>query len=129
MGFFSKSRRNAMAPLVLAMWLFGLAVSVAHACGVDEVLAHAGLNTAASAKHHAPTNDELPLCDQFCIDDIPLIGKLKAVEDLSPGAAVVAPTTLAAVRVPTFPRVYDVLPRPDPPPSVAINTRFIRLAL
>jgi hypothetical protein len=126
MGFYSKSSRKATAPIVLAMWLFALAVSIAHACGLDHILQHVEPNMPASAVKQVPTGDELPACVQFCSDDIPVLGKLKAVEDYSPGAAIVAPLLLAQ---PGLPHVYGVLRGLDPPPGIAINTHFIRLAL
>src|SRR5262245_64408630 len=129
MGIFSKARRKSTTPFVLAVWLFALMASMAHACGLDEALAQAVMSAPASAGHQAPTSDGPLACDQFCADDNPLLAKLKGVADLSPGAAIVTLASVSGIHVDAFPRAYEALPAPDPPPGIAINTRFVRLAL
>jgi hypothetical protein len=130
MVIFCKRRRKAIAPFVLAFWLFAIFVSVAHACGLDENLGQVGGSEVAKLGGHDGSNDgSLPSCDKFCAGDFPVLAKLKAVQDPPTGQALMAPAIagesfqIAATPVPSL------LPSPDPPPGIAVNIRFVRLAL
>ena len=129
MSIFTRSRRRATAPLALALWLFALAMSIAHACGVVDQLEHAGIAKAVSAvaAHREPSDETLPACDQFCADDTPLLSKLKAVED-SPAVSVVA-YLRSGVGLLSRPLSSSALAESSQPPVIAVNTRFARLAL
>jgi hypothetical protein len=131
MVVFRKRRRKFITPFILGLWLFAIFVSVAHACGLDEDLEHAGLNVTANVSGHDGSDDGgSPSCDKFCADDFPLLAKLKVVQDPPTGQALLVPTlvgesfqTAAAAPVPSL------LPSLDPPPGIAVNIRFVRLAL
>jgi hypothetical protein len=129
MSIFSRSRRKSTTPFVLALWLFALAASIAHACGLDEAFAQAGWGEHASVGRQAPGHGALPACDRFCSDDIPLLKSLKAVEDSPAGVALPAPASASSASVVAHPRTIEVRSGSDPPPDLAINTRFVRLAL
>jgi len=131
MGIFNKSRRRAIAPFVLGLWVLALATSMAHACGLVEQFEHAGLASPVStaAAHQAPGEETLPACEQFCADDIPLLSKLKSVEDSPAASAVLVPALASRVWLPAPLRSSSAVAGPAPPPGIAVNTRFVRLAL
>jgi hypothetical protein len=77
MVVFYKRQQKAITPFILAFWLFALFVSVAHACGLNE-----DLSRAAKPKPHIGSEDRAsPACDKFCPDDLPILAKVKAVQD------------------------------------------------
>ena len=129
MRILSRSRRKAMTPFVLALWLFALAASIAHACGLDDALGRASLGEQVSVGHQAPGDGASPACDKFCADDTPLLKTLKAVEDSPAGVALLVPASESGAPVVAYPRTIEVRSGSNPPPDLAINTRFVRLAL
>ena len=131
MGIFNKPRRRAIAPLVLGLWIFALGTSIAHACGLVDQFGHTGDAgpVSAAAAHQEPGDETLPACDRFCADDIPLLSKLKFVEDSPAAPAVLSFALGPSVCLPAPPRSSSALGRPDPPPGIAVYTRFVRLAL
>ena len=127
---FCKRRRKAIAPFILAFWLFSLFVSVAHACGLDDDLGHAARSEAAKVGGHDGSDDGAsPACDKFCSDDLPLLAKLKAVQDSPTGQALVVPLFVGESFQTTVAPVPSLLRSPDPPPGIAVHIRFVRLAL
>ena len=130
MVVFCKRRQKAIAPLVLAFWLFAIFVSVAHACGLDDDLGHAGRSEAAKVGGHDGSGDgAFPACDKFCSEDLRVLGKLKAVQDPPAGQALHVPTLVGeSFHTATAP-VPLLLLSPDPPPGIDVNIRFVRLAL
>jgi len=130
MAIFNKSRRRVIAPVVLGVWIFALMTSIAHACGLLHQLEHVAVENpvVAVAGHESPGDETLLACEKFCADDIPLLSKLKSVED-SPAASV--PLVVAfgsSVHLPAPASSSPAIAGPDPP-VIAINTRFVRLAL
>ena len=127
---FSKRRRKVIAPFILVFWLFAIFVSVAHACGLDDDLGHAGRTEAAEVGGHVGTEDgAFPACDKFCSDDLAVLAKLKAVQDPPTGQAFAVPHFVGGSFQTTIALVPALLPSPDPPPGIAVNIRFVRLAL
>ena len=129
MRIFSRSRRKSTTPFVLALWLFALVASMAHACGFDDAVGQAGMGEQVSVSHQAPGDGALPACDKFCADDTPLLKTLKAVEDSPAGVALLAPASASGAPIVAHPRTIEVRSGSAPPPDPAINTRFVRLAL
>jgi hypothetical protein len=131
MAVFNKSRRKAIAPVVLGVWIFALMTSIAHACGLLDQLEHVGVRNPvpAVAAHESPGDESLPACDKFCADDIPLLTKLKAVEDSPTGSVLVLAASAAHATWLAPAESTSVVNGPDPPPAIAVNTRFVRLAL
>jgi hypothetical protein len=119
-----------LTPVVLALWLFALAASVAHACGLDEALAQPGGGGEwTSIGHQAPDDGVVPGCGQFCADDIPLVKTLKAVEDSPAGTALLLPAFASTAPVAAHARTIGTRSGSGPPPVLQINTLFVRLAL
>jgi hypothetical protein len=130
MGIFNKSRRRAIAPFVLGLWLFALVSSMAHACGLVDEPENAGLNsTPATVAHEQGSDDTLSACGQFCADDIPLPSKIKSVEDSPAASAFLVNASFLRLCLPASREPMTAVAGPDPPPAIAVNTRFVRLAL
>ena len=129
MGVFSRSRRRSITTYVLALWLFALGASIANACGLGEGFEHASVTKPAGVVHQAPDGDTLPACDKFCTDEISLLTKLKSVEESPAGTAFPVASSHHSVAVVAPARSFEPVTGHDPPPGIAINTRFVRLAL
>ena len=130
MGFFCKRRRKVITPFMLALWLFAFFVSVAHACGLEAGLGHAGINNTVAVSGHDGSDDgAFPNCDKFCADDFPLLAKLKAVEDPPTGQALLMPAFVNETFHPAATFFHAMSASPDPPPGIAVHIRFVRLAL
>jgi len=130
MVVFGKRRRKVVTPFILAFWLFAIFVSVAHACGLDESLAQADINKTANVGGLDGSDDGgFPSCDKFCADDFPLLAKVKAVQDPPTGQAFLVPDVVRESFQTAAAPVPALVPSPDPPPSIAVNIRFVRLAL
>jgi hypothetical protein len=130
MVVFGKRRQRAIAPFVLALWLFAIFMSVAHACGLDGELGHVDRSEAAKLGGHDGTDDGASsACDKFCSDDLAVLGKLKAVQDPPTGQAFVVRQFVGGSFQSTVAPVPSLLPSVDPPPGINVNIRFVRLAL
>ena len=130
MGIFNKTRRKATAPFVLALWTFALLAGIAHACGLGEQLEHAAMGKPVAASPYQASDDgTVPACEQFCADDIPLLTKLKAVEDSPAGSALLITARVSQRYCRASAEAASSVVGPDPPPGIAVNTRFVRLAL
>jgi hypothetical protein len=126
---FCKRQRKTIAPFILAFWLFALFVSIAHACGLDEHLSHVGQSEAAMVGGHDGSDGAFPACDKFCSDDLPVLAKLKAVQDPPTGHALMEPPFVGESFQTAVAAVPSLLPSPEPPPGIAVYIRFVRLAL
>jgi hypothetical protein len=126
---FSKRRRKTITPFILAVWVFALLASVAHACGLDEAIANAVPSVAAQLGGHDGSDSASPACKEFCSDDSPLLAKLKTVQDPPTGEAVIVPILVGGSSQTAITPVSSPFSSPDPPPGLAVNTRFVRLAL
>jgi hypothetical protein len=130
MALFCRRRRKFMTPFVLALWLFAIFVSVAHACGLDEHFSNVGqIEAAKVGGHDRSDNGASPACDKFCCDDLPVLAKLKAVQDPPTGQALIGPPFVDEPFQTTVAPVSSLPPSPDPPPGIAIYIRFVHLAL
>src|SRR6266567_4540036 len=100
MVVFCKRQRKFITPFILALWLFAIVVSVAHACGLDENFGHADLNTSVNVSgHDGLHNGTCSSCDRFCANDFPVLAKLKAVQDPPTGQALLVPVVVDSFQV------------------------------
>ena len=111
--------------------MFAFAVSVAHACAlglVDAVSLAQDHASAMSVADNAP-DCAPPGCKAFCHDELPIVGKLSALEQPIDGQPLLLSSTTAAGSFSAT--VVTTLPRPSaaPLPSVPLVIRFLRLAL
>ena len=122
-------QRKVVASLALGGWLFAFFVGVAHACGLDAGLGAAHHAVTVSAVGQNPCDgDALPGCKQFCADDLPVLAKLQSIQDQPGGSALLPPSSGEPLLV-RVAWVHSPLHRLYPPPDIAPNTRFVRLAL
>lgn len=130
MGLFYKRRRRSIALVILASWLFAIFASVANACGVDENLTHSVAGHAAQVGGHDRSgHGASPACDKFCADDLAVLAKVKAVADPPAGEALVAPAVVGQAFPIAAAPVFSAVPATGPLPPLAVNIRFVRLAL
>jgi hypothetical protein len=130
MAVFCKRRRKFITPFIMALWVFAIFVSVAHACGLDEDFGHAGPNKTVNVSgHNSSENGGSPSCDKFCADDFPLLAKLEVVQDSPTGQALMGPPFVGESFQTTVAAVASLLLSPDLPPGIAVYIRFVRLAL
>jgi len=126
---FCKRRRKAIAPWVLAFWLFAIFVSIAQACGLDDEFAYGPqVEKAMVGGHGSDAGAPLP-CAKFCSDDLPVLAKIKAVQDPPTGQALIAASLVGDSFQTVVVPIPSLLLSPDLPPGIAVNTRFVRLAL
>jgi hypothetical protein len=131
MVFLSKRRRKGFTAFAMVLWLFAIFVSVAHACGLQVSFRQSNLSedvvrAGAASSSHGETS---PNCDKLCADALPLPTKLSAVQDPSMGDVVL---TVSVARESFHASAASILlPSPSlgPPLGIAVNTRFVRLAL
>jgi hypothetical protein len=126
---FCKRRRKAVTPLLLAFWLFAIFVSVAHACGLEDGVAHAAQSEAANVVGHDRPDHSLPGCAKFCSDDLPVLAKLKAAQDPPAEQALMGSPFVGESFQTTVIPIPSLLRWSDPSPGIAVNIRFVRLAL
>lgn len=122
--------RKPIAAFVAACWVFALAASVVHACGLDEDLGYANQAEAMSMAGGGKAHDcAQPGCREFCANDVSVVAKLKLVQDQASAQPLLI--SLPSVQpTPTSEATVGSLSRsPDPPPLVAVNIHFVRLAL
>jgi hypothetical protein len=122
--------RKRLTSTVLGLWLFALFVGIANACSWDGVTSVSHQQTVAA---HSPGDDVdhglAPDCDEFCSNDVPLLGVLKLVQDQPAGQS----STLAAQHyvgvLPISAPVLRVARTSHPPPGVPFSLRTVRLTL
>jgi hypothetical protein len=129
MALFNAHHRKALTSVALGCWLFAFFAGVVHACGLDGRPGHSQRVAAASIDGQCQGDDDAhPGCEQFCADNLPVLAK-QSVQDQPGGQALLV---LPFVDKPLLARMASVpspLHRPHPPPGIALNTRFVRLAL
>jgi hypothetical protein len=115
---------------VLLIWLFAIFVSIANACGLYADFEHSAVARAVHAGAMDKSDDGSdPNCAKFCADDLPILVKLKAVQDLPTGQFVLASLFVGKTFQAAGAALVSMLPAPQPLPALAVNTRFVRLAL
>ncbi len=123
--------RKAVGALCLTVWLFLFAVAVAHACGVlPAEPEHAKVSFTLHAPEEPTGNSDGDAgCAKFCADDLPLLTKLTLALDQPDEQAVLVPALFGKPLVVGVALIASLPHRPHPPPGIALNTRFVRLAL
>ena len=109
-------------------WLFALFVSVAHAYGFDADKSDATramtMSSSGGSTENAP-----PGCDKFCADDLPVLTKIKSVQDQPSAQALpVSPLSIPPALTST-PPAGTPLWSAQPSPGVSLNIRFVRFVL
>lgn len=130
---YRRFRRNVLTSVALGSWLFAVLVSAAHACGIGDLHGgHGSLVPPRAAQSHANGAERpaaLSACLPFCAEVAPAVASraCHAPQVDQPATVATSPSYLGlAPRIATAAAVLD---RPDPPPGIALYTRFLRLAL
>lgn len=130
MALFSAHQRKVLTSVTLGCWLFALSVGVVHACGLDGELGHPQRAVTASTDSEDQGDDDAhPGCERFCADNLLLLAKLQSVQDQPAGQALLLAPFVGEPLLAWMAPVPSPLHRPHPPPGIAVNTRFVRLAL
>ena len=126
--------RRSLASAVLGLWTFALCIGIANACSWDGVstVPHVS-TTAAHAAVHATTDatgeDPAPGCEEFCNNDVPLLGVLKLVQEPPAGLALLVATHHDSGFLPISAPEPRLARGAHPPPGVSFFLRFVRLTL
>ena len=130
MPAFPRRRRNSIASVVLGLWIFALFVGIANACTWDGVSAVPHPPTvAAHAADDAMDHDTGPGCEEFCSNDLPLLGVLQSVQDTPAGQLLVVATRHHLGVLPISAPVRRLARTAHPSPGVPFSLRIVRLTL
>lgn len=121
--------RKALASLILGAWAFGLFVGIAHACGWDGVTAMQHDAVAAGPADRTSPDGVPPGCEKFCNDDLPLVAKLRSVQDSPAVHSFVVPVHQVLGFTPIAAPILRPALAARPPPDVPLPIRFLRLTL
>jgi hypothetical protein len=119
-----RRRRKALSSVILGVWTFALFVGIANACGWDGVTTVPHHPVAAHSVDGMP-----PGCEQFCNDNLPLVGKLQSLQDGSAGQPLVFAAHYYVGFAPMPAPVLRTALAAHPPPGVPLSLRFVRLTL
>jgi hypothetical protein len=116
------------------LWTFALFIGIANACSWDGVSTVAHLpTTAAHATEHATRDaaDEgtAPACEEFCSNDVPLLGVLQLVQEPPAGLALLVATHHDVGCLPISAPALRPARGAHPPPGVPFALRIVRLTL
>jgi hypothetical protein len=115
---------------VMGLWVFALFVGIANACSWDGVSAVPHQPTVAAhagdvAMDHGMAAD----CDEFCSNDVPLLGVLQLVQEQPAGQSLVVATHHRLGVVPSAALVLRLARTTHPPPGVSFSSHIVRLTL
>jgi hypothetical protein len=114
----------------MGLWVFALFVGIANACswdGVTSVPHHPSV--AAHPVDDAVDRNMAPGCDEFCSNDVPLLGVLKLVQDQPAGQSLTLATHYYVGVLPISAPVLRMARTSHPPPGVPFSLRTVRLTL
>jgi hypothetical protein len=121
---------RVLAAAVLGYWLLALFISIAHACGLGEKVGYSEQIVTITTAGQGHTDDGAPpACKRFCADDSAVLPKVKSGQDQPGGDALLVPPPLGEPLLARAASAASLRDRPQLPPAIALNTRFVRLAL
>ena len=121
--------RQFVASAVLGLWAFAVFVGIANACMWDGAAAVPHQPTAVHAVGDATDDGIPPGCDEFCINDVPLLSVLKLVQDQPAGQPLVVAIHHDAGFLPISASVRRLAWTAHPSPGVPFSLRIVRLTL
>jgi hypothetical protein len=137
--FSHRQQRRRWSAWMLALWLFGLASGVAHACLPAGLPGQHGVASVASHCHPADQTDaaspveqgtfERTNCGDFCDKASVSIPSLKSALDQLGGSVALLPAAAAFIPLPPVEPVQSWVPRREGTAAPAIRIAFLRLAL
>jgi len=110
--------------------MFALFVGIANACswyGVTSVSHHP--TVAAHSVSDDVEHGTAPGCDEFCSNDVPLLGVLKLVQDQRAGQSLTLATHYYVGVLPISAPVLRMVRTSHPPPGLPFPLRTVRLTL
>ena len=129
---FRKRHRKPVASLMLGLWLITIFIGFANACGVDGPIGDShplkpGID--AIAEDHSTEGDAAPPgCEEFCAEDLLLLGKAGTEAPLVGHDCI--PVATPSVLILTRAVARRLVPTATPPPlGVPRNLVFLRLTL
>ena len=130
MTFFRARQKRIFASMALGCWLFAMFIGVVHACSLDGENGYLQDDMTASTICPGPGDDDTAAgCAQFCAGNLPVLAKIQPIADQSSEQALLLPPSFVeALPAPVTPAPL-ALHRLDSPPGIALNTRYVRLAL
>ncbi len=122
--------RQFLASAVLGLWVFAVFVGIANACTWDGVAAVPHQSTmAAHVDSDAMDDSTAPDCEEFCGNDIPLVGVLQLVQDAPAGQPLVVATHHKLGVLPISAPLLRSAGTALPAPGVPFVLRIVRLTL
>ena len=126
--------RKSLASAVLGLWSFALLIGIANACSWDGVatVPHPPTTAAHATVHPSSdaTDDDTALgCEEFCSNDVPLLGVLQLVQEPPAGLALLVATHHDFGFLPISAPELRLARGAHPPPGVPFSLRIVRLTL
>jgi hypothetical protein len=126
--------REYVAVAVLGTWTFALFIGIANACSWDgvSIVSHPPTPAAHAAVHatgDAADHDAAPDCEEFCSNDIPLLGVLQLVQEPPAGLAPLVAAHHDFGFLPISAPELRLARGAHPPPGVPFSLRIVRLTL
>jgi hypothetical protein len=134
MSCFLRHHRKCLTSTVLGVWVFALFIGIANACSWDGVstVPHQTTAAAQAAAHgtsDAADEDKGPGCEEFCSNDVPLLGVLQLVQEPPAGLALLVATHYDFGFLPISAPAVRLARGAHPPPGVPFFLRIVRLTL
>jgi hypothetical protein len=122
--------RQFLASATLGLWAFAVFVGIANACTWDGVTAVPHQQTmAVHAGGDAIDDGMAPGCEEFCRNDVPLLGVLQLVQDTPAGQPLVVATHHKLGVLPISAPALRLARTAHPSPGVPFSLRIVRLTL
>jgi hypothetical protein len=121
--------RQFLASAVLGLWAFAVFVGIANACTWDGAAAVSHQPTAVHAAGDATEDGKALGCEEFCSNDLPLLGVLQLVQDAPAGQPLVVATHHKLGVLPISAPALRLARAAHPSPGVPFSLRIVRLTL
>jgi hypothetical protein len=122
--------RRFLASAVLGLWAFAVFVGIANACTWDGVAAVPHQPTTAVHAGGDPMEDGMaPGCEEFCSNDVPLVGVLQMVKDPPAGQPLLVATHHELGFLPISAPLLRLARTAHPSAGVPFSLRIVRLTL
>ena len=126
--------RKSLASAVLGLWTLALFIGIANACSWDGVstVPHSSTTAAHAAVHatgEVADEDTGPGCEDFCSNDVPLLGVLQLVQEPPAGLALLVATHHDFGFLPISAHELRLARGAHPPPGVPFFLRTVHLTL
>jgi hypothetical protein len=122
--------RRFLTSGVLGLWMFALFVGIANACSWVGVTAVSHQSTVAvHAVGDAIDHDTAPACEEFCSQDLPLLGVPQLVQDTPAGQPLAIATHHGFGSPPVSAPIRRLARTAHPSPGVPFSLRIVRLTL